>query len=358
MIKAILTMIAALAIAACGGAIFFWIHAPLPWTLGALSASGLVAVAGGPWLLRAQARTVVRPVIGVLAGSAFTAEILVSMLHWWSAILIVFIYAVTTLFIGYAYFRKIGRFDSVTAFFASAPGGLGELSLIGGSLGADMRRLVVVHSIRILMVVFSIPFALQIILGQPIGRTVPTFAAAGTLSGIDGIVLAGCAVVGFLISRVVRFPAGPMLFPMFLSMAVHVSGLTHAVPPSWLVAAVQVVLGAVIGARFAGIKWHHARHAIVTGFVWAAVMIGVAAAFAVIGSWILGYPYFGMLLALAPGGMVEMTVITYAVGIDVAFVVVCQLFRILLVLIMTPVIFQLLGIPTAGSSGPSASGPD
>jgi hypothetical protein len=80
-------------------------------------------------------------------------------------------------------------------------------------------------------------------------------------------------------------------------------------------------------------------------------MIGMAAAFAVLGSWILGYPYFGMLLALAPGGMVEMTVITYAVGIDVAFVVVCQLFRILLVLIVTPFAFQLLGIPTHGSSG-------
>jgi hypothetical protein len=353
MIKAISTPIAALAIAACGGAIFFLIHAPLPWTLGALSATGLFAIAGGPWLLRTQARTIVRPVIGVLAGSAFTAELLGSMVHWWSAILIVFVYAVTSLTIGYVYFRKVGRFDAVTAFFASAPGGLGELSLIGGSLGADMRRLVVVHSIRILMVVFSIPFALQIILGQPIGRTVPTIAGAGLLSGIDWIVLAGCAIGGFLISRVVRFPAGPMLFPMFLSMAVHIGGVTHAAPPSWLVAAVQVVLGAVIGARFAGIKWHHARHAIITGFVWAAAMIGMAAAFAVLGSWILGYPYFGMLLALAPGGMVEMTVITYAVGIDVAFVVVCQLFRILLVLIVTPFAFQLLGIPTRGSSGSS-----
>jgi uncharacterized protein len=355
MTKAILTTIAALAIAACGGAVFFLIHAPLPWTLGSLSATGLVAVAGRPWLLRTQARTIVRPVIGVLAGSAFTAELLVSMLHWWSAILIVFVYALTSLLIGYVYFRKVGRFDGATAFFASAPGGLGELSLIGGSLGADMRRLVVVHSIRILMVVFSVPFALQIILGQPIGRTVPTLNGAATLSGIDWIVLAACAFGGFLISRAVRIPAGPMLFPMFLSMAVHVGGLTHAAPPSWLIASVQVVLGGVIGARFAGLKWHHARHAIITGIVWAAAMIGMAAAFAVIGAWILGYPYFGMLLALAPGGMVEMTVITYAVGIDVAFVVVCQLFRILLVLVMTPFAFQLLGIPTGGTSGSTSN---
>ena len=64
--------------------------------------------------------------------------------------------------------------------------------------------MVVVHSIRILMVVFSIPFALQIILGQPIGRTVPTIAGAGTLSGIDWIVLGGCAFGGYLISRMIR----------------------------------------------------------------------------------------------------------------------------------------------------------
>jgi uncharacterized protein len=344
MIKTILTAAAALVIAACGGIIFFLIHAPLPWTLGALTAAGLIAAFGGRWLVPMQARTGVRPIIGVVAGSAFTAEIATAILNWWSAILIVIVYAIVLLLFGLVFFRKAARFDATTAFFASAPGGLGELSLIGGQLGADVRRLVVVHATRVLFVVFSIPFALQILLGEPIGRTVPTLAAEVVLSGTDWMVLAACAIVGYVISRFVKFPGGGMVFPLILSMAVHVSGITQAAPPAWLVAVVQIVLGAVVGARFAGIKWHEARKFAFVAAIWAVVTISASALLAVVGTWVLDYPFETMLLALAPAGFVEMTLITYAIGGDVAFVLTCQLCRILFVLLMTPVFFRLLGI--------------
>lgn len=352
MIKVLLTSSVALAIAACGGVIFFWLHAPLPWTLGSLAASGLVAASGGRWLLPIQGRIVVRPVIGVVAGSAFTAELVAAIVHWWSAILIVMIYAVMILFIGFAFLRKRAGFDPTTAFFASAPGGLGELSLIGGSLGADMRRLVVVHSTRIVFVVFAIPFALQILLGQPIGRTIPTAAGAAHLSSLDWIVLAGCAFVGYAISRVVTFPGGPMIFPLILSMVVHLFGITDAVPPAWLVAIAQVVLGAVVGARFAGIRWDEARSFTFIAIVWAFVTVSTSALFAAIGTWILGFPFETMVLALAPAGLVEMTLITYTIGGDVAFVVTCQLCRVLFVLLMTPVFFRLLGVTPETTKNP------
>ena len=177
MLRAIATAAVALSIAACGGAIFFLLHAPLPWTLGSLTAAGIMAAATGRSLLQPQLRVVVRPVVGVLAGSAFTAELAAAILHWWGAILLVVAYALVMLFIGFLFFTRLARFDGATAFFASAPGGLGELALIGGSLGANMQRLVVVHAVRILLVVFTVPFALQILLGVPIGRTVPMAAS-------------------------------------------------------------------------------------------------------------------------------------------------------------------------------------
>jgi uncharacterized protein len=359
MVKALATAAAALAFAACGGTLFFWLHAPLPWTLGALTAAGIASAVTGHTLLQPQVRVVVRPVVGVLAGSAFTAEIAAAMLHWWSAILLVVLYSLAMLALGFLFFRKIARFDGATAFFASAPGGIGELSLIGGSLGANMRRLVVVHAIRILLVVFTVPFTLQLLLGTPIGRTVPTAAPSVALTGLDWAVLAACAFAGYGLSRVIRFPGGPMVFALIFSVAVHVSGLTQAAPPPWLVAAVQVVLGAVVGTRFAGIRWGEARHAILLGFVWGILMLlsAVLAAFA--GTWMLDYPFEAMVLAMAPAGMVEMTLITLALGFDVAFVVTCQLCRVLFVLITTPALFGLLGISTGKpTGGPPSSLPD
>lgn len=348
MIKALSSAALALAIAAFGGAVFFLLHLPLPWTLGALTAAGIAAAATGRHFLQPQVRAVVRPVVGVLAGSAFTAEVVAAMLHWWSAILLVVAFSLTMLFVGFFYFRKVAGFDAPTAFFASAPGGLGELSLIGGSLGANMRRLVVVHAIRILLVVFTVPFAMQFMLGVPVGRTVPTLASV-PLGGFDWVVLAGCAFAGYGVSRIVRFPGGPMVFALIFSVVVHSTGLTQAAPPPWLVATVQVVLGAVVGTRFAGIRWGEASHAVLLGTVWGVLMLASAVLTAFIGTWFLDYPFEAMVLAMAPAGMVEMTLITLALGFDVAFVVTCQLCRVLFVLVTTPALFHMLGIH--GKSG-------
>ena len=59
-------------IGVAGGGVFYVIGAPLPWTLGSLAAVALVAVSGGRWLMPAPVREFVRPVVGLLAGSAFT----------------------------------------------------------------------------------------------------------------------------------------------------------------------------------------------------------------------------------------------------------------------------------------------
>jgi membrane AbrB-like protein len=192
-------------------------------------------------------------------------------------------------------------------------------------------------------VVFTVPFAMQFLLGVPIGRTVPT-AAAVPLSGFDWTVLAGCALAGYGLSRVIRFPGGPMVFALLFSIAAHATGLTGASPPPWLVAIVQVVLGAVVGMRFAGIKWAEASHAILLGTVWGVLMLLSAVLAAYIGTWFLDYPLEAMVLAMAPAGMVEMTLITLALGFDVAFVVTCQLCRVVFVLVSTPALFGVLGI--------------
>ena len=70
-----------------GGAIFKGLDFPLPWMLGSLTAAAIIAVAGLDWKLPSAARNAARPIIGVMAGSAFTAEVARSMVDWWEAIL-------------------------------------------------------------------------------------------------------------------------------------------------------------------------------------------------------------------------------------------------------------------------------
>jgi membrane AbrB-like protein len=315
MLKAFEAALVALIAGSISGAVFYWLHLPLPWTLGSLFAAALVSFLGGRWLMPHTARVLARPLVGVIAGSAFTPEIVASALHWWDAILAVLVFSVITTLLGNVFFRRVGGFDRTTAFFASSPGGLGEMTLLGGMFGGDMRRLALVHVVRIVLTVVSIPLFFQILLGHPIGRTSPFV------------------------------PTSLMVFALIFSAAAHASGVTQAVLPSWVSALMQVVIGSIAGARFAGIGWQEIRNTLILAVVWAAAMLLLAAIFALGSSWLLGRPFQAMLLAFAPGGLVEMTVITFALGTEVAFVVTCQVSRILLIVTLMPVGYRWFARP-------------
>ena len=72
---------------------------------------------------------------------------------------------------------------------------------------------------------------------------------------------------------------------------------------------------------FAGIRWVEARETVLAALVWGVLTLSAAVLAAGAGTWVLDYSFEAMLLAMAPAGMVEMTLITVALGFDVAFVV-------------------------------------
>ncbi len=129
------------AIFGAGGFVFFMLHTPLPWMLGSLTVAAITAIAGGRWFMPAPARNVARPIVGVLAGSEFSASVVASIPEWWSAVLLVLVLSAAITLIGYVFFRKVRGFDRQTAFFAGAPGGLGGLTLLGGAMGGDVRTI-------------------------------------------------------------------------------------------------------------------------------------------------------------------------------------------------------------------------
>lgn len=348
----------ALLIGAAGGAVFYAIGAPLPWTLGSLAAAAVVAASGGRWLMPAPVRELARPVVGILAGSAFSPEVVASIGEWWGAIVYVAVYSLIASFLGWLFFRKLCRLDPVTAFFASTPGGLGELTLLGAALGGSMRTLVTIHAVRIVVVVFSVPFFLQMILATDLQQAALPVHAAQDPSPFDWFVLAACGIAGYLAGRLLRLPGGAMIMAMLFSAGVHGTGLTQVVPPYWLVAVVQVVIGAVAGARFAGIRWVELRSTVLQALVWALVLLATAVGAAAAGVLLFERPLAALMLALAPGGMAEMMIISYALGIETAFVVTCQLCRSFMVVTFAPMFFRLFGMaPTAAAVPAPTSNP-
>lgn len=313
----------------------------MPWTLGSLVASAIVSALNFPLKLPNLARDIARPVIGVLAGGAITIELLMGIAALWPAIVVVLIYTLAITVLGYGFFRYLGRFDPVTAYFAVMPAGLGELTLLGGSMGANSQQLVVVHFVRIVAVVFLVPFFFMLF-GESISGTAANQTAVPVLEWRDWVVLGLCAGLGFAFNRLAPIPGGVMLYPLILSALANITGLTDATPPNWLIIVVQVVIGCVIGGRFAGINWQQTRRTMLVAIVWASLLVPSVYLVAGLAGLIIQIDMRTLVLAMAPGGMVEMTVLSLALSGSTAFVVVCQTFRIVLVIVLAPLLFARL----------------
>jgi membrane AbrB-like protein len=327
-----------------GGLVFAQLGAPLPWTLGAMAAVALGSIAGRLEALPPLLGSAVRPVVGVLAGSTFTAGTVGALLGAWDLFAVVIAFSILGTALGYLFLRRIGRLDPMTAFLAAAPGGLGEITLLGIALKAAVRPLVLIHTIRIVAVIVAVPVAVQLLNGPADWSRVATPGnASATLA--DWLILAACGVAAIPLAAVTRFPGGVMVPAMILSAIVHAIGLTHAAPPVWTVILVQIVIGAIAGARFAGVTWAELQTTVLLGLGWAAVLLAFTFGSAWLASFAFEQSFTTLLLALAPGGMVEMTVVVYAIGIDVALVITCQITRIFTVLSIAPLLSRFFRGP-------------
>lgn len=326
-----------------GGGLFRLIGLPLAWTLGPMTVAAIIAIGGWRWTMPGSVRDVARPVVGVLIGSAFTPTAVAALLNSWPSFSFVVVYTVLTTAAGWWFFRKLCRLDSTTAFFASSPGGLSDMTLLGGLMGGNMRSLVLIHAVRVVLVVFAVPTLLQFVLGHTIVRVVPP-TLVGPPERWGWIILIGCGLVGFLVGKTFRFPGGVMIAAMLCSAVVHATGTTQLSPPIWLVTLVQVVIGTIAGGRFAGVRWRELGRLIYQAIAWALALVAAAATTAALASLLFHVQFPVFLLALSPGGTTEMSLISYALGIDASFVAICQVGRIFMVSAFMPIACRLFGI--------------
>ena len=332
----------ALAIGASGGWVFHALTLPLPWMLGAMFAVTIAALSGVKVRLPRQFRSVLITVLGVLLGSSFTPEVMTRALEW--VVTLAGLVACTFVMgvAGWVWYRRVARYDPVTAYFCSAPGGLNEMILIGGAMGGDDRTIALNGAVRVFLVVFTIPvwFRLHGALGGGAGRP---YVGIADVAAIDLAILAGCAAAGALLGRGLRLPAAYMFGPMLLSAAVHLAGVTGSSPPTLLVSAAQIVLGTTIGCRFAGVPLARLGRTVLHALAAGAIMITIAIGFAVVADRFVDLPISAVILAYVPGGLPEMSMVALALGIDAAFVAFHHISRILLVVTFAPLVFRLVG---------------
>ncbi len=324
-----------LASGAASGLFAAALHLPLGLLLGSLLATGLLAALGWrPFGLTlqvpARTRNFFIPIIGVAIGGAFTPAVLAQMPGWWPSLLALCLYIPLAHFIGYHIYRRFGPLPPTTAFFGAVPGGLIESVVLGEEAGADVQMLALLQFLRLILTIIAVPLGFAWATGHSVGSGGGMSLSGPALGLRDAALLAVVGVAGYVAGHRLRLPAAVMTGPLIASAAVHLGGWVEGVPPGWAVGLTQIVVGSVLGARFAGMP----KGALPMAFRLASLNVGAALvlafAFSVVVAPLVGVSQSGVFLAFAPGGLTEMSLVALSMQISVVYVTAHHVVRIVL----------------------------
>lgn len=333
---------AALLLGFIGGAIFNALELPLPWMLGPMTVCTIAAIMRAPIAAPAVVRPPMSAVIGVMLGAAFTPAIFGSLLGWLPTIIGLAFFVAVSGFACVLYFRKIGRMDMTTAYFSGMPGGLVEMVVVGEQRGGDGRTIALVHSARILLVVMTLPFLIQLVEGVSLGGRASMGPSVTEAPLTAELWIIGCGIAGTVLGHLLRLPAKYLLGPMLVSAFVHATGITDFQPPAEIVQGAQIVLGVTIGCRFLGTAPQVILRILALSFGSTLILLAMTLGFALLVARFSDYGVLELMLAYSPGGLAEMSLVAIAVHTEVAFVAAHHIIRIFFVMVSAGPTFALL----------------
>jgi len=338
-----------LLVSAFGGAFCAWLKTPLPWMIGPLAGMAICNFSGARLAAPPLGREIGQMFIAVTLGLYFTPAVAREVLG--NAPVLVAA-AFGGILIGYAGSRVLAGFtevDDATAFFASVPGGATEMANLADRFGAAVDKVAVAHSLRILLVVCTIPVLLTIAdvhggdVYQPV--LVP-FSWSGLLA------LFGIAAAGGLVLFAIRFPNPWMMGPLIATILTTALGLEFSSASGLLTNFGQVLLGCALGERFSRRFLSDAPRFVGVVLLSIILMMLLSAGMA----WGLaksaGLFVPSMILAAAPGGIAEMSITARTLQLGVALVTAAHVTRVLIIISLALPVYHLLRRMHARKTGP------
>ncbi|MEM7301307.1 MAG: AbrB family transcriptional regulator [Pseudomonadota bacterium] len=317
----------ALGPATVGGGLWDALGLPLGWLMGAAVVTGVVAMQN-VWI------TVPKPLynlslalLGASVGLSVTPDVAALILVWAPVMVVVAVLAVFAGALMAPLLARWGRMDRGTAFFSLLPGGVIEMANVGDRYGADRTIVAALHAVRVALVVGVLPLTLfafydNAVVRAPTNAVPPPFQFA---------LLCTLAAVGGWIADRLNLPAAWLLGALILVGITSSMGSFSGRIPEPLLAAVQVLVGISLGARFKRERLAAIPRALAAGFPVLLLIIGGMALAATTASLALPFSLPTLILCFSIGGMAEMVLTSKALGQNVALVVAFQAVRAVIV---------------------------
>ena len=331
-------IILGLLVSASGGALFVWLKTPLPWMIGPLVAMAICNFSGARLDAPPLGRELGQFFVAIALGLYFTPAVAREVLGHAPVLITA---AFGSILIGYIASRvlmSLTRVDDATAFFSSVPGGATEMANLGDRFGAAVDKVAVAHSLRIFLVVCTIPVWMTIadVHGGDLYRPVLIpFNWLGLLQ------LFAIAAAGGIVLSWIRFPNAWMMGPLIAMIVTTASGLAFSSMSGALTNAGQVLLGCALGARFSRQFLSDAPRFVSVVLICIVLMMGLSAAMAWGLSSAAGIFLPSMILAAAPGGIAEMSITARALQLGVALVTAAHVLRVLIIVTLSLPMYRL-----------------
>jgi membrane AbrB-like protein len=302
-------------------------------------------------------------VLGYMLGISFTREAGWQILTQLPSMFLATVFIIFCgLILGVLIARQTG-ISLPTSLVGSIPGGLTQMVVLAEEIeNIDITTVTFIQTIRLLTVVFTVPFlSLHFLAESPAiltgaGAAGPDAVAALGLAP-ENILAYGIAVLlSTAISVRLGFPTPYLIGPLIGAAALVLWGWPAPTVPPFLITFAQVAVGAYMGLSMNLVSLQNWRKLLPyslgfgLGIVFLALGIGYCLT--------LWHPLnlLTAFLATAPGGMTEMGVTAVAAGADLSVVAAYQLFRVLFILFVVPILLKW-GLPKLTAARLNRPGP-
>lgn len=263
-------------------------------------------------------------------------------MDWWPSVLAVALFTIIGQFVSYLIYHHLFRYDRPTAFFAASPGGFFENIAMGKEAGGDPMFLTLLQFLRLVSILILVPFGFSIWAGETVGSAAGQGFSNGQSAADPGdyALILFAAGAGYGLATLARVPMAMIIGPLVLSASLHLTGILQAQPHALFMIIAQVVLGASLGARFAGLKARDlmtAFKACGTAVVW---LLSLAVLFALVMAQLTEPDLAVYIMTFAPAGVIEMSLVALSLDINPAFVTTHHVVRILITVLIIPIFYH------------------
>ena len=328
-----------LALSASGGFIAQSLGLPAGWVAGGLLAVAVASLAGVKTRFPTRLHAPVFLLLGIYAGTGVTQDTLHQMQTWPASFAVLGLSVMVLVAGSYWWLHNRYGWERNDALLASVPGALSLVIAAAEGLKADLRKVAIAQTLRVLILIEAIPLV-ALLIGHPSGS--PTMAGRPLAGPLDLAMFLAAGIVVSLVLVRLRLPGAWVIGGLLATAALLLTGTVDAQLPLSIAVPATISLAALTGSRFRPEDLVHLPRIAVAALGAFAIAVATSAAGAVAVTLLFGVNIIQTLLAFAPGALEALTVLAFQMNIDPAYVAAHHVVRFLALVIAVPILARWL----------------